>query len=55
LRPSFRTGPFIAQAKLRCTFRASTWLGSRLYGHLNEAGFRKVVLVLLASGVALIV
>jgi uncharacterized membrane protein YfcA len=35
---------------------AGTWLGLRLYGHLNEAGFRKVVLVLLlASGIALIV
>ena len=35
---------------------AGTWLGFRLYGHLNEVAFRKVVLVLLlASGVALIV
>ena len=35
---------------------AGTWLGLKLYGHLNEAAFRKVVLVmLLASGVALVV
>jgi uncharacterized protein len=34
---------------------AGTWLGMKLYGRLNEAAFRKVVLVLLlASGVALI-
>jgi uncharacterized protein len=34
---------------------AGTWLGMKLYGHLNEAAFRKVVLVLLlASGAALI-
>ena len=34
---------------------AGTWLGLRLYGHLDEAGFRKAVLVLLlASGVALV-
>lgn len=33
---------------------AGTWLGLRLYGRLDEASFRKVVLVLLlASGVAL--
>jgi hypothetical protein len=33
-----------------------TWLGLRLFGHLNEAAFRKIVLVLLlASGVMLIV
>jgi uncharacterized protein len=33
-----------------------TWLGMKLYGHLNEAMFRRVVLVLLlASGAALIV
>jgi uncharacterized membrane protein YfcA len=33
---------------------AGTWLGMKLYGRLNEAAFRKVVLVLLlASGVAL--
>jgi uncharacterized membrane protein YfcA len=32
------------------------WLGLRLYGHLNEATFRKVILVLLLfSGLALIV
>ncbi|HMF45692.1 MAG TPA: sulfite exporter TauE/SafE family protein [Candidatus Udaeobacter sp.] len=31
-----------------------TWLGLRLYGHLNEAGFRRtVLLLLLVSGVAL--
>jgi len=34
---------------------AGTWLGFRLFGRLNEAAFRKVVLVLiLASGVVLI-
>jgi uncharacterized membrane protein YfcA len=33
-----------------------TWLGLRLYGHVDEAQFRKLVLgLLLASGVALIV
>ena len=33
-----------------------TWVGLKLYGHLDEAGFRKVVLVLLLlSGVALVV
>ena len=35
---------------------AGTWLGLKLFGRLNEASFRKVVLVLLlASGVVLIV
>jgi hypothetical protein len=35
---------------------AGTWLGLRLFGRLNEAAFRKVVLVLvLASGAMLIV
>jgi uncharacterized protein len=35
---------------------AGTWLGLKLYGHLDEAGFRKVVLILLLiSGIALIV
>jgi uncharacterized protein len=35
---------------------AGTWLGLRLYGRVDEAGFRKLVLgLLLASGVALIV
>jgi len=35
---------------------AGTWLGLRLYGHLDEAGFRKMVLVLLlVSGIALVV
>jgi len=35
---------------------AGTWLGLKLYGHLDEASFRKVVLVLLlVSGVALVV
>jgi hypothetical protein len=34
---------------------AGTWLGLRLYGHLNEAAFRTVVLgLVLISGVALI-
>ena len=35
---------------------AGTWLGMKLYGRLNEAAFRNVVLVLLlVSGVALLV
>jgi uncharacterized protein len=35
---------------------AGTWLGIKLYGHLDEAGFRKVVLILLLiSGLALVV
>jgi uncharacterized membrane protein YfcA len=35
---------------------AGTWLGFRLFGRLNEAAFRKVVLVLLlASGAVLII
>jgi uncharacterized protein len=35
---------------------AGTWLGFRLFGRLNEATFRKVVLaLLLASGIALVV
>jgi len=35
---------------------AGTWLGFKLFGRLNEATFRKVVLVLLlASGIALVV
>jgi hypothetical protein len=35
---------------------AGTWLGLKLYGRVNEATFRKVVLVLLLlSGVALLV
>jgi uncharacterized membrane protein YfcA len=34
---------------------AGTWLGLRLYGRLDEAGFRKIVLLLLtASGLALV-
>jgi uncharacterized membrane protein YfcA len=34
---------------------AGTWLGLRLYGSLDPAGFRKVVLILLfASGLALV-
>jgi uncharacterized protein len=32
-----------------------TWVGLKLFGRLNEAGFRKVVLLLsLASGVKLL-
>ena len=32
-----------------------TWLGMKLYGHLNEAMFRRVVLVLLlVSGATLV-
>jgi len=35
---------------------AGTWLGLTLYGRLDEAGFRKIVLVLLlVSGIALVV
>jgi uncharacterized protein len=35
---------------------AGTWLGLKLYGRLDEAGFRKVVLaLLLVSGIALLV
>ena len=35
---------------------AGTWLGMRLYGRLDEAAFRKIVLiVLLVSGIALMV
>jgi uncharacterized membrane protein YfcA len=35
---------------------AGTWLGMKLYGRVNEAAFRKIVLVLLLlSGVALVV
>jgi len=34
---------------------AGTWLGLKLYGHLDEAGFRKVVLLLLlVAGIALV-
>ena len=34
---------------------AGTWLGLKLYGHLDEADFRKLVLVLLlVSGLALV-
>jgi uncharacterized membrane protein YfcA len=33
---------------------AGTWLGLKLYGHLDEAGFRRIVLaLLLVSGIAL--
>jgi uncharacterized protein len=33
-----------------------TWLGLRLYGRLDEAGFRRLVLILLlASGIALVI
>jgi uncharacterized membrane protein YfcA len=35
---------------------AGTWVGMRLYGRLDEAGFRRVVLILLLlSGIFLIV
>lgn len=35
---------------------AGTWLGLKLYGRLDEAGFRRVVLILLlASGIVLVV
>ena len=33
-----------------------TWVGLKLFGRLNEAGFRKtVLLLLLASGVTLVI
>jgi uncharacterized membrane protein YfcA len=31
-----------------------TWTGLKLFGRLNETAFRRVVLVLLASGIALL-
>jgi uncharacterized protein len=35
---------------------AGTWVGLKLYGRLDEAGFRKVVLgLLLLSGLALVI
>jgi uncharacterized membrane protein YfcA len=35
---------------------AGTWVGMKLYGRLDEAGFRKVVLILLLlSGIFLVV
>jgi uncharacterized protein len=35
---------------------AGTWVGLKLYGHLDEASFRKIVLLLLlVSGIALVV
>ena len=35
---------------------AGTWTGLKLYGHLDESGFRKIILILLLiSGVFLIV
>ena len=35
---------------------AGTWLGLRLYGRLDEAGFRKLVLgLLLVSGIAAVI
>jgi uncharacterized protein len=35
---------------------AGTWAGLKLYGHLDEASFRQVVLLLLlVSGIALVV
>jgi uncharacterized membrane protein YfcA len=35
---------------------AGTWAGLKLYGHLDEASFRKIVLLLLlVSGIALVV
>ena len=37
------------------TLLVGTWVGLKLFGHLNEAGFRKIVLLLLlASGVTLL-
>jgi uncharacterized membrane protein YfcA len=34
---------------------AGTWVGLKLYGRLDEVGFRKIVLLLLlASGIALV-
>jgi uncharacterized membrane protein YfcA len=35
---------------------ASTWLGLKLFGRLDEASFRRIVLaILLASGIVLII
>jgi uncharacterized protein len=35
---------------------AGTWLGLHLYGHLDEVGFRRIVLILLLiSGLALVI
>ena len=35
---------------------AGTWVGLKLYGHLDEVSFRKIVLLLLLiSGIALVV
>jgi uncharacterized membrane protein YfcA len=35
---------------------AGVWLGLRLYGHLDDAGFRKVILILLLiSGIFLVI
>ena len=35
---------------------AGLWIGMKLYGHLNEAAFRRVILLLLlASGLTLVV
>jgi uncharacterized protein len=46
---------FIATPAWLGVTQSGTWLGLRLYGRLDEAGFRKVVLALLfTSGVALV-
>jgi hypothetical protein len=38
------------------TLAVGLWVGLKLYGHLNEETFRKVILVLLLfSGLALVV
>jgi len=34
---------------------AGSWLGLKLFGRLDEASFRKIVLVLLASGAVLMI
>jgi uncharacterized membrane protein YfcA len=34
---------------------AGSWLGLQLFGRLDEASFRKIVLVLLASGAVLMI
>jgi hypothetical protein len=39
----------------RVTLLLGTWVGLKLFGRLDEAGYRKIVLVLLlASGVTLL-
>ena len=55
-----RVAPFIVGGAIGvpagAMLLAGTWVGMRLYGRLDEAGFRRVVLILLLlSGIFLIV